>query len=240
MKCQNCGKNEATFYYKSNINGRVMESHLCPQCARQLGLVQDMRRPMMSSFWDDDDFFTRPFRMLEPLLGGFGSRLLTEFPEPVDVTQQARRAAGLLGHVHGFRELRQQAAAEAAQQGLQHPEGTGEEIVIVPEAAHHGAAHILHQAQLTGALGAQMALHDPAVDVALIVKRCFVLSAVLTFHNDCLLIENSNQVNQHLLENTGPEIVPPVLGNGAEGIVGHGPQKGLRHVPLHRLGLDQV
>ena len=93
MKCQNCGKNEATFYYKSNINGRVMESHLCPQCARQLGLVPDMRRPMMSSFWDDDDFFTRPFRMLEPLLGGFGSRLLTEFPEPVDVTQQARRAA---------------------------------------------------------------------------------------------------------------------------------------------------
>ena len=93
MKCQNCGKNEATFYYKSNINGRVMESHLCPECARQLGLVQDMRRPMMSSFRDDDDFFTRPFRMLEPLLGGFGSRLLTEFPEPVDVTQQARRAA---------------------------------------------------------------------------------------------------------------------------------------------------
>ena len=92
MKCQNCGKNEATFYYKSNINGRVMESHLCPQCARQLGLVQDMRRPMMSSFWDDDDFFTRPFRMLEPLLGGFGSPLLTEFPEPVDVTRQAQQA----------------------------------------------------------------------------------------------------------------------------------------------------
>ena len=93
MKCQNCGKNEATFYYKSNINGRVMESHLCPECARQLGLVQDMRRPMMSSLWDDDDFFARPFRMLEPLLGGFGSRLLTEFPEPVDVTQEARRTA---------------------------------------------------------------------------------------------------------------------------------------------------
>lgn len=92
MKCQNCGKNEATFYYRSSINGRVMESHLCPECARQLGLVQDMRRPMMSSFWDDDDFFTRPFRMLEPLLGGFGSRLLTEFPEPVDVTRQAQQA----------------------------------------------------------------------------------------------------------------------------------------------------
>ena len=92
MKCQNCGKNEATFYYKSNINGRVMESHLCPQCARQLGLVQDMRRPMISSFWDDDDFFTRPFPLLEPLLGGFGSRL-SEFPHPVDGPQEARRAA---------------------------------------------------------------------------------------------------------------------------------------------------
>ena len=91
MKCQNCGKNEATFYYRSSINGRVMESHLCPQCAQKLGLMQNMRQPLMSSFWDDDDFFTRPFRMLEPLLGGFGSRLLTEFPEPVDVTQQARR-----------------------------------------------------------------------------------------------------------------------------------------------------
>ena len=25
MKCQNCGKNEATFYYRSNINGRVIQ-----------------------------------------------------------------------------------------------------------------------------------------------------------------------------------------------------------------------
>ena len=92
MKCQNCGKNEATFYYKSNINGRVMESHLCPECARQLGLVQDMCRPMMSSFWDDDDFFTRPFRMLEPFFGGFGDRMLTEFPRPVNVLEQAQTA----------------------------------------------------------------------------------------------------------------------------------------------------
>ena len=89
MKCQNCGKNEATFYYRSSINGRVMESHLCPQCAQKLGLMQNMRQPLMDSLWDDD-FFTRPFRMLEPLLGGFGSRLLTEFPEPVDVTQETQ------------------------------------------------------------------------------------------------------------------------------------------------------
>ena len=73
MKCQNCGKNEATFYYRSSINGRVMESHLCPQCAQKLGLMQNMRQPLMDSLWDDD-FFTRPFRMLDPLLGALGAR----------------------------------------------------------------------------------------------------------------------------------------------------------------------
>ena len=29
MKCQNCGRNEATYYYKSSINGRVTETRLC-------------------------------------------------------------------------------------------------------------------------------------------------------------------------------------------------------------------
>ena len=89
MKCQNCGRNEATYYYKSSINGRVTETHLCVDCARKLGYVQRMQP---DSFFGDD-FFSHPFRLFEPLLGGFGNRLLTEFPEPVDVTQEARRTA---------------------------------------------------------------------------------------------------------------------------------------------------
>lgn len=89
MKCQNCGRNEATYYYKSSINGRVTETHLCADCARKLGYVQRMQP---DSFFGDD-FFSHPFRLFEPLLGGFGNRLLTEFPEPVDVTQEARRTA---------------------------------------------------------------------------------------------------------------------------------------------------
>ena len=43
MKCQNCGRNEATYYYKSSINGRVRETHLCADCARKLGYVQRMQ-----------------------------------------------------------------------------------------------------------------------------------------------------------------------------------------------------
>ena len=36
MKCDRCGKNEATFHYKTNINGRVTEAQLCPDCARAI------------------------------------------------------------------------------------------------------------------------------------------------------------------------------------------------------------
>ena len=73
MKCQNCGRNEATYYYKSSINGRVTETHLCADCARKLGYVQRMQP---DSFFGDD-FFSHPFRLFEPLLGGFGNRLRT-------------------------------------------------------------------------------------------------------------------------------------------------------------------
>lgn len=83
MKCERCGKNEATFYYKSSINGKVTELHLCPECAEALGYTESLRstwRRPLSLF--DDDFFSRPFGLLEPLFDGFGTRLLTEFPQP--------------------------------------------------------------------------------------------------------------------------------------------------------------
>ena len=37
MKCEHCGKNEVTFVYQSNINGKVTEKHLCGECAEKLG-----------------------------------------------------------------------------------------------------------------------------------------------------------------------------------------------------------
>lgn len=88
MKCDKCGKNEATFYYKSNINGRVAEQRLCADCARESGYAREMENSVGS--WLQDDWFRRPFRMLEPFFGGFGSRMLTEFPSPLDALEQAR------------------------------------------------------------------------------------------------------------------------------------------------------
>lgn len=39
MKCEKCGKNEATFFYRSNINGKVTETHLCGECAAKEGYI---------------------------------------------------------------------------------------------------------------------------------------------------------------------------------------------------------
>jgi len=37
MICQNCGKHEAVFHYKSTVNGETQEQHLCSECASSLG-----------------------------------------------------------------------------------------------------------------------------------------------------------------------------------------------------------
>ena len=78
MKCENCGKNEVTFVYQSNINGQVTEKHLCSECAEKLGYTQRLaaqsQRMMRGLFGSGlfEDFFTpmpsllgRMNRMLE-------------------------------------------------------------------------------------------------------------------------------------------------------------------------------
>lgn len=89
MKCEHCGKNEATFYYKSNINGQVTEQHLCADCAKELGCAGSieeefhrfgqMQREMFRSF--DDLFLPMPALMgsvaspFERMFGGFDRML---------------------------------------------------------------------------------------------------------------------------------------------------------------------
>lgn len=64
MKCENCGKNEVTFVYQSNINGHVTEKHLCSECAEKLGYSQKIAahsQRMMQNFFGSsffDDFFS--------------------------------------------------------------------------------------------------------------------------------------------------------------------------------------
>lgn len=67
MKCENCGNNEVTFVYRSNINGRITEKHLCTRCAAEQGYTRSLAESherMMRNFFGDD-FFGRS------LLDGF-------------------------------------------------------------------------------------------------------------------------------------------------------------------------
>ena len=43
MKCEKCGKNEATTYYKETINGNTREMHLCSDCAREMHIGADFQ-----------------------------------------------------------------------------------------------------------------------------------------------------------------------------------------------------
>ena len=60
MKCENCGRNEANFVYRSSINGRTEEHHLCQACAEKLGYTRsffDQRPSLMDSFFGNNSFF---------------------------------------------------------------------------------------------------------------------------------------------------------------------------------------
>ena len=69
MLCQNCGKNEATTHVKRVVNGDTTETHLCADCAAQLGYGD-----MFSGFGLNlDDFF-----------GGFLGDTVQKLASPVE------------------------------------------------------------------------------------------------------------------------------------------------------------
>ena len=103
MKCEHCGKNEVTFVYQSNVNGRVNQKHLCADCAEKLGYTQRLAahsQRMMQNFFGGglfDDFFT-PF---PSLLGGLNRMLESPFDDffadmpalgaPAEARQEAQK-----------------------------------------------------------------------------------------------------------------------------------------------------
>lgn len=83
MKCENCGKYEANYHYKSNINGKITEKHLCGECAAKLGAqdqvfgMDDMFEGFDSMFSDMfGGFFGRPAKRISPF-GSFGFAMPT-------------------------------------------------------------------------------------------------------------------------------------------------------------------
>ena len=101
MKCENCGKNEVTFVYQSNVNGQITEKHLCSECAEKLGYTQKLaaysQRMTRNLFGGGlfEDFFTpvpsllgRMNRLLEDPFDDF----FTDMPAlgaPAEAKQEA-------------------------------------------------------------------------------------------------------------------------------------------------------
>ena len=108
MKCENCGKNEVTFVYQSNVNGTVTEKHLCSECAEKLGYTQRLaaqsQRMMRGLFGGGlfDDFFTpvpsllsRMNRMLEDPFDDFFADM-PALGAPVEQRQEAQKSPDTL------------------------------------------------------------------------------------------------------------------------------------------------
>ena len=65
MLCEKCGKNEATFYYRENVNGTEKSYRLCPACAAEMQKTGEIHTgsfgedPLakMMKFFSGDDFF---------------------------------------------------------------------------------------------------------------------------------------------------------------------------------------
>ena len=110
MKCENCGKNEVTFVYRSNVNGHVEEKHLCSDCAEKLGYTQRINAGsrMMQNFFGNslfgngffDDFFSpmpslfgRMNRMLEDPFDDFFAEMpaLSAAPAQQQEPQQEKK-----------------------------------------------------------------------------------------------------------------------------------------------------
>lgn len=89
MKCENCGKNEVTFVYQSNINGKITEKHLCSECAEKLGYSQKIAshsQRMMQNFFGnslfgDDGFLDDFFAPMPSLLGRMNRMLENPFDD---------------------------------------------------------------------------------------------------------------------------------------------------------------
>ena len=106
MKCENCGKNEVTFVYQSNINGKVEEKHLCSECAEKLGYTQRLgvnshslmqnffgRNSLLGSGFFDDFFSPMPSlmgRMLEDPFDDFFAEMPALSASPVQ-QQEAKQ-----------------------------------------------------------------------------------------------------------------------------------------------------
>ena len=98
MKCENCGKNEVSFLYRSSVNGKTEEKRLCAECAEKLGYTRrfaERQQSVMRNFFGNDGFFGGGF-----LGDGFFGNSLTD-----GTSDSGARSGGLWDGFFGFPAL---------------------------------------------------------------------------------------------------------------------------------------
>lgn len=79
MLCEKCGKNEATFYYHENVNGKEKTFRLCRECQEAMQKSGELKAMENNPFFEQmDSFFADPFPSMHSLLDGFFGK--TEAP----------------------------------------------------------------------------------------------------------------------------------------------------------------
>lgn len=104
MRCEHCGRNEATFHYQSSVNGYTEEAHLCSECAAALGYRERLGGGMAEALSDP---FGSAFTLLPSMFGGFfgGPRLTPAARRTLQLTgapdEPYRESESLLGEAEG-------------------------------------------------------------------------------------------------------------------------------------------
>ena len=124
MKCENCGRNEVNFVYRSSINGRTEEHHLCQACAEKLGYTQrffEQRPSIMDSFFGSMPSLMG--RMLESPFDDFFDTMPAIGAAPVQEVQAEQKDNLMSGEEQShFSYLRQMNALKQAQKKAIHEE----------------------------------------------------------------------------------------------------------------------
>ncbi|MDR2420568.1 MAG: UvrB/UvrC motif-containing protein [Oscillospiraceae bacterium] len=138
MKCQNCGKNEAVFFQRTNINGHITETYLCQECAEKLGYPgarSFMPQNLLDGFFDERAGFMgrlfSPFFPASPRANGFGA-IPDAKPAAAVETMPAEAPRGAadaeLSRLRYINELREKMRSAAAEENFERAVELREEI----------------------------------------------------------------------------------------------------------------
>ena len=81
MKCNNCGQNEAGFFQRMSINGHIVETHLCTECAERLEVMKSLPvQGILGDFFGGFGAAVSPFDRPAPLFAGLTDTVTEKAP----------------------------------------------------------------------------------------------------------------------------------------------------------------